>query len=157
MNETQIMRQIEKKAQIETERLKQYQQRKRAEELANGVALCNAALEQLDHKTKKKEILTASAKAEGEEAATWAAKCSEQKKQYPSCALCCSVSLALQAPQPVKMEKQENSEIRYRKAQQLYPMIREEGAEELSRAGMENNAARKRRAMAILKSALAKQ
>ena len=38
-------------------------------------------------------------------------------------------------------------------------MIREELDEELSRAGMENNAARKpeRRAMAILKSALAKQ
>ena len=37
-------------------------------------------------------------------------------------------------------------------------MIREERAEELSRAGMENNAARKpeRRAIAILKSALAK-
>ena len=45
----------------------------------------------------------------------------------------------------------------YRNAKQLCTMIREERAEELSRAGMENNAARKRRAMAILKSALAKQ
>ena len=44
----------------------------------------------------------------------------------------------------------------YRNAKLLCAMIREERAEELSRAGMENNAARKpeRRAMAILKSAL---
>ena len=45
----------------------------------------------------------------------------------------------------------------YRDAKQLCAMIREEQAEELSRAGMENNAARKperRRAQAILKSAL---
>ena len=45
----------------------------------------------------------------------------------------------------------------HRNAKQLYAMIREERAEELSGAGMENNAARKRRAMAVLKSALAKQ
>ena len=102
-----------------------------------------------------------SAKAEGEEAAIWAAKCSEQKQQYPSRTSCYSVSLTLQAPQAVKVEKQENREIRDHKVQQLCAMIREERAEELSRAGMENNAARKpeRRAMAILKSlsALAKQ
>ena len=42
-------------------------------------------------------------------------------------------------------------------AKQLCAMIRAERAEELSRAGMESNAARKRRAMAVLKSALAKQ
>ena len=109
------------------------------------------------HKIKEKEILTVSAKAEGEEAASWAAKCSEQKQQYPSHTLCYSVSLALQAPQAVKMEKQENREIRDHKVQQLCAMIREERAEELSRAGMENNSARKRRAMAILKSTLAKE
>ena len=153
MNETQI----EKKAQRETERLKQYQEGKLAEELANGMALRNAALKQLIHKIKEEEILTVSAKAEGEEAATWAAKCSEQKQQYPSRTLRYYVSLALQAPQAVKMEKQEHREIRDRKVQQLSAMIREERAEKLSRAGMENNAARKRRAMAILKSALAKQ
>ena len=42
-------------------------------------------------------------------------------------------------------------------AKQLCTVIREERAEELSRAGMENNAARKRHAMATLKRALAKQ
>ena len=42
-------------------------------------------------------------------------------------------------------------------AKQLCAMIREERAEELSREGMKNNAARKRRAMVVLKSALAKQ
>ena len=93
MNETQI----EKKAQRETERLEQYQQRKQAEELANGLALRNAALEQLGHKIKEEEILTVSAKAEDEEASTWAAKCFEQKQQYPSRTLCYSVSLAFQA------------------------------------------------------------
>ena len=153
MNETQI----EKKAQKDTDRLEQCQQRKRAEEMANGKALCNAELKQLGQKIKEEEILTVSAKAEGEEAATWAAKCSEQKQQYPSRTLRYYVSLALQAPQAVKMEKQEHREIRDRKVQQLSAMIREERAEKLSRAGMENNAARKRRAMAILKSALAKQ
>ena len=45
----------------------------------------------------------------------------------------------------------------HRSAKQLCAMIREERAEELSRAGMENNAGRKRRAMAVLKSALARQ
>ena len=124
MNETQI----EKKAQRETERLEQYQQRKQAEELANGLALRNAALEQLGHKIKEEEILTVSAKAEDEEASTWAAKCFEQKQQYPSRTLCYSVSLALQAPQAVKVEKQENSEIRDRnlRVQQLCAMIRKE-------------------------------
>ena len=129
MNETQI----EKKAQRGADRLEQYQQRKLAEELANGMALRNAALKQLILKIKEEEILTVSAKAEGEEAATWAAKCSEQKQQYPSRTLCYSVSLALQAPQAVKMEKQENREIRDSKVQQLCAMIREERAEELSR------------------------
>ena len=85
--------------------------------------------------------------------ATCATKCSEQE---PSRTLCYSVSLALQAPRAVKMEKQENREIRDRKVQQLCAAIRKERAEELSRAGMENNAARKRREMAILKSSLAK-
>ena len=93
MNETRI----EKKAQRDADRLEQYQQRKRAEELANGMALRNAAQEQLGHKIKEEEILTVSAKAEGEEAAIWAAKCSEQKQQYPSRTLCYSVSLAFQA------------------------------------------------------------
>ena len=113
MNETQI----EKEAQRGTDRLEQYQQRKRAEELANGMVLRNAALKQLGHKIKEEEIITVSAKAEGEEAATWATICSEQKQQYPSRTLCYSVSLALQAHQAVKMKKQENREIRDQKVQ----------------------------------------
>ena len=36
--------------------------------------LRNAALEQLGHKIKEEEIITDSAKAEGFQAATWAAK-----------------------------------------------------------------------------------
>ena len=91
MNETQI----EKKAQREADRLNQYQQRKLAKELANGMALCNATLEQLFHKIKEEEIITVFAKVEGEEAATWAAKCPEQKQQYPSHTLFYSVSLSV--------------------------------------------------------------
>ena len=109
------------------------------------------------HKIKEEEIITVSAKAEGEEAATWAAECAEQKKQYPSRTLCYYVSLALQSPQAVKMEKQKNRDICDRDAKQLCAVMREERAEELPRAGMANNAARRRRAMALLKSALTKQ
>ena len=54
------------------------------------------------------------------------------------------------------MEKQENSDsdsdIRDRDAKQLCPMIRKERAEELARAGIGNNAARKRHTTAVLKS-----
>ena len=94
MSETQI-----EKAQREADRIDQFQQRKQAEELTNGMVLRNAALEQLGHKIKEEEFITVSAKAEGEEAPTWAAKCGEQKQQYPSRTLCYYVSLALQAPQ----------------------------------------------------------
>ena len=59
-----------------------------------------------------------------------------------------------------KMGKQENRDIRDRDADWAVPLgtvIRKERAEELARAGMGNNAARNRRAMAVLKSALTKQ
>ena len=116
----------------------------------NGMALPNATLEQLGHKIKEEEIITVSANAEGEEAATWAAKCAEQKQQYPSRTLCYSVSLALQA---LNMEKQENRDISC--------ALWSEGSKlrkwpELAMSGMGNNAARKRCAMAVPKSALAK-
>ena len=71
-------KQIEKKAQREADRLDQFQQRKRAEELTNGMALRNAALEQLGHKIKEEEIITVSVQAAGDEAASWAAKCAQQ-------------------------------------------------------------------------------
>ena len=64
-------------------RINQFQQRKQAEELTNGMALRNAALEQLGHKIKEEEIIMVSAKAQGEEAATWAAKCAEQNNSIP--------------------------------------------------------------------------
>ena len=79
MNETQI----EKKAQREAKRINQFQQRKLAEELTSGMALHNTALELLGHNINEEEIFPASAKAEGEEAATLAAKCTEQIQQYP--------------------------------------------------------------------------
>ena len=83
------------------------------------MALCNAAPEQLGHKIKEEEIITVSAQAAGDEAASWAAKCAQQNHQYPSRTLCYSVSLALQAPQAVKKEKPDNREIRVRDAKQL--------------------------------------
>ena len=152
-------KQIEKKALREADRLNQFQQRKRAEELTNGMTLRNAALEQLGHNIKDEEIITDTAQAAGDEAADWAAKCAEQKHQYPSRSLCYSVSLALQAPQADKMEKQENLDrhICDRAAQQLCVEVGKERADEMARAGMAINAARKRRAMAILRRALEKQ
>ena len=68
----------------------------------------SAVLEQLGHKINVEEILTVSAQAAGYEAAFWAAKCAEQKHQYPYCTLCYYVSFALQAPQAVKKEKPGN-------------------------------------------------
>ena len=79
MNETQI----DKKVQREANRIYWNQQRKWAVELINGTVLRNAALEQLGCKMKEVEISTVSAKAQVEEAATWAVKCAEQKQQYP--------------------------------------------------------------------------
>ena len=70
----------------------------------------------LAHKIKEEEIITVSAKAKGEQAATWAPKCAQHKQQYPSHTLCCSVSLAIQTPLAVKIEKQENSDISYRES-----------------------------------------
>ena len=99
--------------------LDQFQQRKQAEELTNGMALHNTALEQLDHKIKEEEIIMVSAQAAGDEAASSAAKFDDQKHQYPSSTLRYSLSLALQEPQAVKKEKVDNCEIRVRKAKQL--------------------------------------
>ena len=75
-----------------------FQRKKRAEELVNGMDVRNAAaaaLEKLGDKVKEEEIIVASAKAAGDEAATWAAKCAEQKPKFPPRALCYSVSVAL--------------------------------------------------------------
>ena len=56
--------------------------------------------------------------------------------------LCYHVFLALQSPQAVKKEKQDNRSISDLDAKQLCAVIREERAEELARAGMGTNAAR---------------
>ena len=153
MSETQI----EKKAQREASRIDQFQQRKRAEELTNGMALRNAALQQLGHEIKGEEIITVSAQAAGEEAAAWAAQCAEQKYQFPSRTLCYSVSLALQAPQSNLKQEHRRRDRDIRDVKKLCAVIREERAEESARAGMGNNAARKRRALAVLRSSLTKQ
>ena len=150
-------KQIEKKAQREADRIDQFQQRKRAEELTNGMELRNSALEQLGHKIKEEEVITVSAQAAGDEAAAWAANCAEKKYQYPSRTLCYSVSVALQAPEALKIEKQENGERSNQNTKDLCAVIRKERCDEVATAGTANNAARKRRAMAVLKSALAKK
>ena len=58
---------------------------------------------------------------------------------------------------PSSPGRAENRDIRDRNTKQLCAVIRQELAKELARAGMGNNAARNRRAIAVLKSALAKQ
>ena len=71
----------------------------------------NTALEKLGYKVIEEEIITASAKAAGDEAATWATKCAEQEPKFPSRTLCYSVSVALQAPPASKIEQQENQQL----------------------------------------------
>ena len=152
---------MEKKTQRDSDRINQFQQKKLAEQLAIGMAVRNATLEQLGHKVKEEEIITVSAKAAGEEAAAWAAKSAEQKQQYPSRTLCYSVSVALQgrvqAPPIIKIQQQANRAISNRDVEQLCALIREERAEELARACMSRNASRQRRAVAVLKRALTKK
>ena len=124
------------------------------------MAVRNATLEQLAHKVKEEEIIMVSAKAADEEAAVWAAKCAEQKQQYPSRTLCYSVSVALQAPPVIKIQQQENRAISNRDVtdvEQMCALITEERAEELARACMSSNAARQRRAVAVLKRAVTKK
>ena len=85
--------------QMEKQRLKSYlrwtlfQQKKRGEELANGMDINNTAMEQLSDKVKEGEIIMATAKAAGDEGATWAAKCAEQEPKFPSRTLCYSVGI----------------------------------------------------------------
>ena len=112
---------MEKKTQRDSDRINQFQQKKLAEQLAIGMAVRNATLEQLGQ-----EIITASAKAAGEEAASWAAKCqcAEQKQQYPSRTLCYSVFVALQAPPIIKIQQQENRAISNCDVEQLCALIR---------------------------------
>ena len=61
------------------------------------------------------------AKAAGDEAATLAAKCAEQKQKFPSRTLCYSVSVALQAPPASKIQQQENQQLELKSASVLLP------------------------------------
>ena len=155
MNETQI----EKKAQRKANRIDQFQQRKRAEELTNGMVLRNAALEQLATKSKKKRSSRSLQKLKVKKPLLGLPNVLNKNNSIPHLLRLFSVSLALQAPHAVKMEKQENRDhdISDRDTKQRCAMIREQPAKELARIGMANNAARRHRAMAVLKSALAKQ
>ena len=89
----------------------QQKNKKQAEDLANGMDVRNTALEKLGYKVIEEEIITGSAKAAGDEAATWAAKRAEQKSKFPSCTLYYSVSVALQAPYASKIQQQENQQL----------------------------------------------
>ena len=103
------------------------------------MALRNAALEQLGHKIREEEIITISAKAEGEEAVTWAAKCAYSKlpslSKWKSKRVVTSVTVTCSSCSAV---------------------IRKERAEELARVGMGNTATRQEAqpgsALAILSS-----
>ena len=137
-----------------------FQQKKCAEELANGMDVRNAALEKLGHKVKEEEIITASAEAAGDEAASWAAKCAEQKPKFPSRALCYSVSVALQALPAVKMQQQENQQLeleeRVRTAAVLKSRNTEKQAKEVANINKQREAGRAGSAKAILAKAMQK-
>ena len=80
--------------------------------MANGMDVRNATLKQLCYKVKE---------AAGDEAATWAAKCSEQKPKFPSRTLCYSISVALQAPPAVKVQQQENQQVEFEERAHMLP------------------------------------
>ena len=146
MNETQI----EKKAQREADRLDQYQQKKRAEELANGTAL-----EQLTTKSKKKRSLLSLQKLKVKKLLHGLPNVLNRNKSIPY--VLCAILYPSHFKLPrLSMKKQENRDIRDSNVQQLCAVIREERAEELARVGLGNNAARKSHSMDILKRALAK-
>ena len=90
-----------------------FQQKKLAEELANGMDVCNTALNQLGYKVKDEDNIPASAKAAGDEVGDWAAKCAEQKPKFPSRTLCSSesVAAALQALPAVQMQQHGNQQL----------------------------------------------
>ena len=75
--------QMEKKTQRDSDRINQFQQKKLAEQLAIGMAVRNATLEQLGHKVKEEEIITVSAKAAGEEAAVWVPRVLNKNNSIP--------------------------------------------------------------------------
>ena len=102
------------------------------------------ALEQLCCKVKEEEIIIFSAKAAGNEAATWAAKSPERKPKLPSRTLCFSVSIALQPPPAVKLQQQENQQLeleeRVRSAAVMKSRNSEERAKEVANINKQRDA-----------------
>ena len=88
-----------------------FQQKKLSEELANGMDVCNTALNQLGYKVKDEDNIPASAKAAGDKVGAWAAKFAEQKPKFPSHTLCSSESVVLQALPAVQMQQHENQQL----------------------------------------------
>ena len=133
---------------------------KRAEELANGLDVRNAALEKLGYKVKEEEIITASAKAADDDAATWAAKCAEQKPKFPSRALCYPVSVPLRTPPVVKIQQQENQQLeleeRVRRAAVMKSRNTEGRAKEVANIKKQREAGRARSDKDILAKAMQK-
>jgi len=146
--------QIQKKSQRDRDRIQKNSTKKKTEELVNGMAVRNAILEQLGHKVEEEELIQISAKAAGDEAAAWAAKCADEKHQFPSRSLCCSVSIALQSQWAVKIEIEHEGNIRT--TEQMCALIREERAETLARLEKGKNSARARRAWSLLQKHLKK-
>jgi hypothetical protein len=146
--------QIQKKSQRDRDRIQIFSTKKKTEELVNGMAVRNAILEQLGHKVEEEELIQISAKAAGDEAAAWAAKCADEKHQFPSRSLCCSVSIALQSQWAVKIEIEHEGNIRT--TEQMCALIREERAETLARLEKGKNSARARRAWSLLQKHLKK-
>ena len=125
-----------------------------------GMDVHNTALEKLGYKVMEEEIITASAKAAGDEAATWAAKCAERKPKFPSRTLCYSVSVALQAPPASKIQQQENQQLELEERVSAAAVIKsrncEERAKEVANVNKQLDAGRARCAKAILAKAMQK-
>jgi hypothetical protein len=128
-------------------------QRKEAEKLASGMSDRNSALQGAGCKVKEGEIITVSAKAAGDEAATWAAKCAENKQRYPLPDLYHSVSVALQAPPAVKIRQEENEQLQLEEHARTAAIMKsrnsEERAEEFAEFTKQRDSGRARRAKAI--------
>jgi hypothetical protein len=144
---------IEKKRERDRNKMNNFIQRKEAEKLASGMLARNSALEEVGCKLEEEEIVTVSAKAAGDEAATWAAKCAEQKQKHPSCTLYHSVSVALQAPPVVKIRQEEAQQLELEEHARVAAIMKsrnsEEKADEMAEFTKQRDAGRARRAKAI--------
>ena len=128
--------------------------------MTKGMAFRNAALRQLSTKSKKKRSSLYLQKLKVKKLLLGLPNVLKKNSSIPH------VHYAIPYPSHSKrhrLSKWRNKRIvtsvtaRDRDAKQLCAVMREERAEELARASMANNAARKRRAMAVLKSALTMQ